>query len=366
MNNTSEYTRLLLSLQCVGELSGKRKEKFLDCIDALGCGYSAAALCSDEVRALARKTLSEEAAGGFYRNLEKSDILIDKMLEKGVGWLTRSDVEYPEKLREIDGAPIILFLKGDAALLNRDIIAVVGTRKPTRYGAKIADSFSREFANAGLCVVSGFARGIDSIAHKACVDMKAPTIAVMACGLDVCYPAEHRGLYAGILSNGGLAVSEYPPGTKPLQYHFPERNRIISGLSRAVFLPEAAVKSGSLITVRLAIEQGREVFITPADIFSEEGAGSNAMLRQIPHAFVASADDVLDALRVDRVKRERETVELTLCESRIAEALKDAELHFEELLELTALDVADLNTALVNLEINGIIERTGGNYYVLS
>ena len=283
-----------------------------------------------------------------------------------VSWITFYDEEYPEQLREIYDFPLVLFAKGNTSLLNSDCIAVVGTRTPTRYGQKVADSFTRDFARAGLTIVSGFARGVDSIAHKACVVTESPTIAVFACGLDTCYPAEHKGLYDSILIAGGLIVTEYPLGTKPLQYHFPERNRIISGLSRGVFLPEATLKSGSLITARLSIEQGKELFIVPGNINSPESEGTNKLLQEMPHALVISTEDVLSRLGVRAVSVETEVVELNICETLVVEALHDRELHFEELLELTSLSAGELSTMLMNLEINGIIEHTGGNYYSLA
>jgi DNA processing protein len=288
------------------------------------------------------------------------------MERKEVGFVTFYDETYPSALRETYDFPLVLFTKGNTSLLNSDCIAVVGTRTPTRYGQKVCDSFTRDFARAGLTVVSGFARGVDSIAHKACVDTDSPTVAVFASGLDVCYPAEHKGLYESILNSGGLIVSEYPLGTKPLQYHFPERNRIISGLSRGVFLPEATLKSGSLITARLAIEQGKELFVVPGNINSPESEGTNKLLQEMPHALVIESEDVLSRLNVKAVSVDAEVVELNIIETLVVDALHDKELHFEELLEVTALSAGELSTLLMNLEINGIIEHTGGNFYSLS
>lgn len=165
------------------------------------------------------------------------------MQKREIHWITYLDDEYPQTLCDVYDKPVVLFAKGNVDALKMRIISVVGTRRPTRYGAKVAEEFSREFARAGLCIASGLARGVDGIAHKACVDNASPTIAVFASGLDVIYPAEHRGLADSILSNGGLLLSEYPLGTKPLQYHFPDRNRIVSGISEAVFLPQAAKRA---------------------------------------------------------------------------------------------------------------------------
>lgn len=352
--------KILLALACVNELGLKKRTSLLDAV------ADANELVSKDAKPLVFKILGDEQATEFFENLAKIDEIIKTLQAKDVDFVTIIDDDYPDKLREIYDAPQVLFLKGNKELLRMDSIAVVGTRKPTRYGAKIADTFAREFAEAGLVVVSGFARGIDATAHKACVTVGQKTIAVFACGIDVCYPAEHRGLYDAILQNDGLLVSEYPLGAKPLQYHFPDRNRIISGLARAVFLPEAAKNSGSLITTRLAIEQGKEIFITPGNIFMDEAAGSNELLKEMPHAMVFSADDVLDSMRVNREVRVKEAVELDFAESQIVDALHDSELHFEELLDITGLGVAELTNTLINMELNGIVVQTSGNYYILA
>lgn len=180
---------------------------------------------------------------GVFKLLDRADELAAELEKRDLKFITRYDDEYPEKLLDIYDAPTGLFAKGNLDALRAKSIAVVGTRRPTRYGAKVADEFSREFAKAGLTVISGFARGVDSIAHLACVNQSRPTVAVFAAGLDVVYPAEHRSLFESVLANDGLVVTEYPLGTKPLQYHFPERNRIVSGLADAVFLPQAAKRA---------------------------------------------------------------------------------------------------------------------------
>ena len=352
--------KILLALACVQELALKKKTSLLETVD------DAYELVKPEAKQTVAKVLGDAQAAEFFENIAVIDEIEKDLKSHEVDYVTFLDDDYPERLFDIYERPQVLFFKGNKRILNADSIAVVGTRKPTRYGAKIADEFAREFARAGLVVVSGFARGIDATAHKACVMNGLPTIAVFACGLDVVYPAEHRGLYDGILANDGLLVSEYPLGAKPLQYHFPDRNRIISGLARAVFLPEAAKNSGSLITMRLAIEQGKDIFITPGNIFMEEAAGSNELLKEMPHALVFDPSDVLDAMRVEREVREKAPVALDFVESKIVDALHDDELHFEELLDISGLGVAELTNVLFNLELNGIVEKTSGNYYTLA
>ncbi len=352
--------KILLALACVQELGLKKKTSLLESVNDVH------ELVSQGAKETVKSVLGDEAASEFFDCVARIDDIVKELEAKQVNFVTFLDDDYPERLFDIYERPQVLFFKGNKELLHKDSIAVVGTRKPTRYGAKIADEFAREFASAGLVVVSGFARGVDSTAHKACLSVDGETIAVFACGIDVCYPAENKGLYDAILAKGGLLVSEYPLGAKPLQYHFPDRNRIISGLARGVFLPEAAKNSGSLITMRLAIEQGKDIFITPGNIFMEEAAGSNELLKEMPHAMVFSAEDVLDAMRVNREVREKEPVELDFAETQIVDALHDDELHFEELLDITGLTVSELTNTLINLELNGIIQQLSGNYYTLA
>lgn len=360
MNKRTPEAKIVVALSQVEEISLKKKRDMLSALP------NPVDWASDKHSKTVEKILGDKHKTEFFTKLSSIDSTMDEMEKREVGWITFYDEEYPPALRETYDYPIVLYTKGNSSLLSTDCIAVVGTRTPTNYGHKVCNSFTRDFARAGLTVVSGFARGVDSIAHKACVETGSPTIAVFACGLDVCYPAEFKGLYEALLQSGGLVVSEYPLGTKPLQYHFPERNRIISGLSRGVFLPEATLKSGSLITARLAIEQGKELFVVPGNINSPESEGTNKLLQEMPHSLVIESEDVLARLGVRAVSIDTEVVELNICETLIVEALHDKELHFEELIEITSLSAGELTPLLMNLEINGIIEQTGGNYYSLS
>lgn len=359
MDGFDKNTKILVALSLVEELSVKKKFALLEQFD------EPCELQETFARGIVEKILGDHAKD-FYAKLERIDDSLNEMQKRDVHWITFLDDEYPKSLSDVYDKPIVLFAKGNVEALKMRIISVVGTRRPTRYGAKVAEEFSREFARAGLCIASGFARGVDGIAHKACIDNNCATIAVFACGLDVIYPAEHRGLADGILANDGLLISEYPLGTKPLQYHFPDRNRIVSGISEAVFLPQAAKKSGSLITIRLAIEQGKEIFVVPGNIYDEENAGCNELLREMPHALAISPEDVLDALHIQREAVKKEPVQISIVESRILDSLHDGERHFEELLADTGLNVADLTNVLFNLEIDGLIVKTAGNYYSLA
>lgn len=360
MNGRDRNTAVILALQHTDRISQKKREGLL------GLVPEPSALLSREFEREVRN-ITGEAVEEFFALAADADRLFDRAEKAGVSWITCLDEEFPAQLREISPMPTLLFVKGNVGALGGFGIAVVGTRKPTRYGLKLADMFSRELARAGLTVISGFARGIDTAAHKACIESGAPTVAVFGCGADVCYPAENRALYEQIAESGGAVVSEYPPGFKPLQYRFPERNRIISGLARGVFIPEAAKRSGSLITAEFALEQGRDVFVAPGNVFAEESGGTNQLLRTMPHALVLSPEDILEHYRMtpkERVEK-GQTEQMTVEENLVIAVLRRGEAHFEELLAETGLATSALTDVLVGLELSGIAEQTNGNYYSL-
>lgn len=203
-------------------------------------------------------------------NLDKSKIKTIKL----------GDENYPEKLKHIYSKPNVIYVIGNEKILNSDSIAIIGCRDCSDYGAKNAYKFGYELAKRGVCVISGFARGIDSFAHKGAVQAKGRTIAVLGCGLDVIYPEGNLELYKKILRNDGAIISEYPLGTKPERQHFPARNRIISGLSDGVLVIEAKKRSGTMITVEHALDQGKQVYAVPGNITSENSYGTNELIKE--------------------------------------------------------------------------------------
>jgi DNA processing protein len=205
------------------------------------------------------------------------------------------DPEYPELLRDIPGPPALLYVLGDKTLLSGPCVAIVGSRKSSRYGMDAARAISLELSQAGICVVSGFAAGIDRQAHAAALEGVGTSIAVLGTGLDLMYPAENRDIWLQ-LRDKGLIITEFAPGTRPDAINFPHRNRIISGLSLGVLVIEAAVRSGSLITAGTALEQGREVFALPGPVNQESYAGCHHLIRQ-GATLVSSAQDILTELR---------------------------------------------------------------------
>jgi len=212
--------------------------------------------------------------------------------------LNISVADYPFLLKNIPDPPKELFVLGDGDILSaKRVIAVVGTRKMTRYGQEITTKLTKELVEAGFVIVSGMALGVDGVAHQTAIDSGGKTIAVLGAGVDIIYPAQHRDLYNGILAHGGAIVSEVPPGKFVSREQFPARNRIISGLSQAVLVTEGAIKSGGLITVRMALEQGREVFAVPGPINSPMAEGTNYLIKQGAR-LVTDVDDILSELNL--------------------------------------------------------------------
>jgi len=288
--------------------------------------------------------------------LEGSDILI----------ITYSDPEYPQPLRDIYDPPPYLYVRGTIQPADSSAVAVVGSRNATDYGLRAAADISRELARAGLTIVSGMAAGIDTAAHRGALSTQGRTLAVLGCGVDVCYPAENRRLYDEIARTGAV-LSEYAPGTGPDSYHFPARNRIISGLARGILVVEASPKSGSLITARLALEQGRDVFAVPGSIYSFKARGAHELIRS-GAALVDSAQDIIDALGMVAAAAaptavEPRTDELAPDARRIWDLLESGPVHIDGLICATGLSSSAVSTALLELELGGFVRQLPGKHF---
>ena len=286
--------------------------------------------------------------GELFRDYSHADAVIEYMESNGIRAVGYGSDEYPDYLRSLlADPPVVLYCRGDVSLLadaSRNI-AVVGTRTITRYGKDVTTQFVRAFVDSGLCVVSGAARGVDSLAHRTALECGGKTVAVLGCGVDIAYPPENKELLDKIAGEG-LVVSEYPPGTPPNQFRFPERNRLISAFSSGVLVTEAGLKSGSLITADLAIEQGKELYVVPGSVFSKQSEGCNAKIKDCQAAAVTAPEDILGA------------------QSRIIELLsKEESMHFSELLEDSGLSTGELSALLSEMEIFGMVNKLSGNYY---
>lgn len=287
--------------------------------------------------------------------------------QAGVHVLTWNSPDYPALLSYILDAPPVLFVRGEITPVDEWAVAMVGTRKVTVYGREVAHRLADDLARNGVTVVSGLARGVDSIAHKAALEAGGRTLAVLGSGVDYIYPAEHRVLAEAIVENGAL-VSDYPLGTRPEASNFPARNRIISGLSMGTVVVEAGLKSGALITADFALDHGREVFAVPGSILSPASAGCNRLLRDGAHV-VTEVGDILETLHFDHISEKqmaREILPDNPTEAAILDRLTAEPSHVDALSRETDLPVEVVNSTLVMMELKGMTRQVAPLQYVLA
>jgi len=285
------------------------------------------------------------------------------------------DERYPERLRTIHDPPAVLYCDGLPETGDRQAVAIVGSRRATPYGLRVTEALAGELSRLGITIVSGFARGIDAAAHRAALAAGGRTIAVLGCGLDVDYPPGHKSLHVEIAA-GGAVLTEFAPGTPPRAAHFPRRNRIISGLALGVVVIEAAEDSGSLITARLALEQGREVFAVPGPIEAPTSRGPHGLLKQ-GAKLVEMVDDIVEELlpQLDRSLQTLKTepiaalpkhVDLSSSERAMLDMMSREPLHLDELTERTGLTPAVVAGILLGLELRALVKQVPGQRYCLA
>lgn len=297
----------------------------------------------------------------------------NQMHKHGICSLTIEDADYPYVLREIPDPPGILFFQGERECLKKEKkIAMIGSRSASYSGKRAAAKIASDLSRNGVSVVSGFACGIDSECHRGCIEGGSPTIAVTGCGLDIDYPAQNRELRSEMLKKDGLILSEYAPGVKPLGWHFPYRNRIISGISNAVILMEAKIRSGSMTTVTHALNQGRDVFVYPGDPVSPLYEGNRLLLREGAR-FFTEADNILEDLNwldnlpyiMQNSEGSANAVPENNCEAIVYHALEKGGLGFDELLNLSGVTPQELMSTLTIMQIKKMIEPLPGKQYRL-
>jgi len=275
---------------------------------------------------------------------------------EGWRWMVPGDADYPDALAHSSDPPLGLFVRGE--LCPAPVVAVVGSRRATTYGRQVALTLGEELARSGVVVASGMARGIDAAAHEGALAVGGPTWAVWGAGPDRVYPPEHRELAAAISTRGAL-ITEYLPGTSPRRHHFPERNRVLAGLAQAVVVVEAAARSGALITARLAVDEGREVLAVPGSILSEVSVGPNTLLCLGARPMLTPRD-VLDAIG----HTQPAAVDETTAPHPLLEHLPAGEhVTTDELVTRSGLTVSDVHTALLELELGGVVERLRDGSY---
>jgi DNA processing protein len=319
---------------------------------------------AEEKEVEASGVLSPQGREGFLKTRlwADPDSLINILGRDRIWILTEDDSGYPPLLKEIFHPPFVLYGRG--ILPEGECLAVVGTRKPSRYGLEAAEVISRDLASDHIIIVSGLALGIDRKAHEAAIEAGGETIAILGSGVDDAslFPPEHRGLARRIAENGGAVVSEYPPGTRARKEYFPQRNRIIAGLSRGTIVVEAPERSGSLITARCALEENRDVFAVPGSIFSPLSRGTNLLIRE--GAVLASgAKDILDAWGIAAADQPAEKGKKFSPEETAVLSLLREPLSVDTLKEKTLFDTGRLVAVLSMLELKGALKRTGADVY---
>lgn len=282
--------------------------------------------------------------------------------------MLKNDPAYPLLLREIKNPPEQLFILGELPPPNTPTIAVVGARHCTDYGQRVTQEITSALSMAGLIIVSGLATGIDQIAHSATLDTHGKTIAVLGCGLDQLTSTEQKRLAKRILEHQGAIVTEFALGAPPLKTNFPRRNRIISGLSLGTLVIEATTRSGSLITAKFALDQGRDLFAVPGSIHSETSQGTNSLLKSGAHV-VTSAHDVLDILGLSGVALSREPLPPPRPETKeeaiLLPLISKQPIHLDEIIRASGLPSTTVSSSIMMMEIKAKVRHVGGNYYIL-
>jgi DNA processing protein len=298
---------------------------------------------------------------------EKADLtrIWDQIQKKGIQVLTWLEETYPERLKEIEQPPPVLYLRGELIAEDSWAVAIVGTRRVTPYGRQVTEEVASFLAVNGITVVSGLARGVDAIAHSAALKAGGRTLAVLGSGVDRIYPPENRAMAEKIFEHGAV-LSDYAPGTPPESSNFPPRNRIISGLSMAVVVIEAGETSGALITAEFAAEQGREIFAVPGNILAPQSKGTNKLIQQGALPLI-SVDDIMQTLNLTRVgqhKAARKALPADEVEAKLLTAIGDEPLHVDEIRNQTGLPVEKVSATLVMMELKGMVRQVGNMHYV--
>jgi len=294
------------------------------------------------------------------------DAELARLHKAGVKAYCWHDEAYPLRLREVDDRPPVLYVRGDLRPEDEWAVAVVGTRRATPYGRQAAEHFATDLSRHRITIVSGLARGIDAVAHRAALVAGGRTIAVLACGLDIVYPPEHVKLAQEVMQQGCL-VSDYPLGTQPRSEYFPRRNRILSALSLGVLVVEGDVDSGALITARLALEQNREVFAVPGSIYSPTYRGANKLIRDGEAKLVAAAEDILEELNLTMATHQmelREVLPADPTEARLLKVITNQPIHIDEVQRASGLPIAAVSGALAMLELKGAVKQVGPMNFV--
>ena len=373
MKRRNHY-RALLALQRVPDL-GLRRIKLL--LDKTGVN-DASELFGMRARDLLRIDGIGEAVAknvAAFDRWPETDNILEKTEKTGASIVSIDDAEYPGYLRHIYDPPVLLWIKGDKRVLDQDGVAIIGTRRPSKYGMDQAIKWARSLSDAGLCINSGLAYGVDAVAHKSTLDAGGKTVAVLGSGIDVIYPAKNKHLADRIIETGGAVITEYPPGTPPDAVNFPGRNRIVSGMSRGVLVIESGIKGGSMITARYALDQNREVFVIPHTLNHMRGEGCNYLIKTGQGKLVQKPEDIFDEISIHTndsavpAKPEEfnkwKSLELTGQGIEICQILSGGYLHIDQISVKSGKPTYQLLPQLLELEMLGAVRQKAGKYFGL-
>ena len=293
----------------------------------------------------------------------------DKLIKQKVSCVSSACPGYPRLLKELHFPPPLLYYRGSLDRIEKPAVAIVGSRRCTFYGQEVAHRLAVELAAAGVSVISGMALGIDTAAHRGALESSGYTVAVLGCGVDQCYPPKNSDLMQLIIAEGAV-ISEYPIGTEPLPFHFPQRNRVISGLSLGTVVVEAPAKSGALITANFALEQNREVFAVPGNVGSPYSRGSHRLIKEGAR-LVESASDILEELCFQPATEEQLTLdsarflpELTAVEKKLIDLIPYQPLHIDNIIQQSGVKASETSALLLSLELKKLIRQTPGKYFM--
>lgn len=366
-------TQWLVAFSTVPGIGAARLKLLLDYFGSAEVAWNAS---EQELRSVG---LPKDALEQLLR--QKNNLNVEQYVasveKRGIKFVTIDDPLYPERLRNISDPPNVLFFKSNLTLeqfsdlCHEKIIGVVGTRKITRYGQEVTANLTSQLVAAGFTIVSGLALGVDGVAHGVTLNCGGRTIAVLGAGVEIVYPPSHRELYNSILEHDGVILSEVAPEKTVIRGIFPARNRIISGLSQAVLVTEGAIDSGSLITARAALDQGREVFAVPGPINSPMAQGTNYLLKQ-GAKLVTDASDILETLgyqgsgQQSAISSQKKPQGDNEAEQKIIDILYRQPLGFDEIVKISALSAPQLSSILSALEIKGLIKNGGMEYRLIT
>ncbi|MBO6525114.1 MAG: DNA-protecting protein DprA [Balneolaceae bacterium] len=372
--NSNPNLKTFLALSLISGLGSKRIKFLAKAFDDPSKIFN---LSKTELRSV--ESIGEASALSIlsFNKWDEVDQIIKATEKVKAHIITIADSEYPPHLKQIYDPPALFWLKGNPEALSKPGIGVIGTRHATSYGKKTAEKLSKALGEQGLCIFSGLAHGIDAISHKAALDVKAPTVAVLGSGIDNLYPRENADLANRIVKEGGAVITEFPLGTAPDAGNFPVRNRIVSGMSLGVLVVESGIKGGSMITADLALDQNREVFAVPHSLDNLSGSGCNYLIKTGAAKLVQTVDDILEELPIDQGETSSSTKkelpspklwkdeELDELSKKVCEFLESGEAQIDAIADELELNTSQLLVTLLQLEMRELVVQKVGKVFSL-